>query len=240
MSVAGGPGYVERLDWDSAFFGLEVGRVRDGVRDLPAAAAEAREAGLDCVYCLLPGADAEAQWAAQEAGFRVVDVRVELAADGLAGGADAGAVAATADDRPWLLDLARARFTASRFFADPHFGRQRAAALYAAWVERGLDSPDRAVVVLPERRGFVVCGFADGGAEGVIELITAAPGAQGAGAALMSGAHALFHARGCARASVVTQAANVAALRRYEASGYRVRRTDVWLHWWAPGAHRAA
>jgi hypothetical protein len=52
----------------------------------------------------------------------------------------------------------------------------------------------------------------------------------------MAGAHALFRERGCSRASVVTQAANVAALRRYEASGYRVRRTDVWLHWWAPGA----
>ncbi len=203
--------------------------------DLFAAAAEADAKRCDCVYLLLPTADTTHLNAAQRAGFLVVDVRVELEARRLsvAEPEHGCRIADPATDAEWLKAVAAERFQSSRFFADPHFGAQAAARLFQAWITRGLAGGSRRVVVLDEQAGFVICDKIGSPPRGVIELIASSSAApKGTGACLMSGAHDLFLAQGLTSASVVTQAANVAALRMYERAGYRVRRTDVWLHRW--------
>lgn len=228
---------VTRLEWDSAFFGFEIGRLdRSGTdAELAAAVHDADAAGIDCSYLLLPGTDAFGLAAAQDHGYRVVDVRVvlERSLDATAAERDGGTRPAAEEDRNWVLDLARRRFDHSRFVADASFGPNAAAELFARWAERGFGDPERTVHVLDDAAGFVVTSRT--GKTGSIELITAAEHApKGAGSRLLDGAHRAFLVAGCDAVDVVTQATNVPALRLYERCGYRVTRSSYWLHRWRP------
>lgn len=231
------PPAVVRLEWDSAFFGFEIGRLdRTGTgEELDNALRVADASGIDCSYLLVPGTDSPELAVAQSRGFRVVDVRVvlERPLDTTMLERDGGTRSAEAGDRDWVLDLARRRFDHSRFVADASFGPDAGAELFARWAERGFDDPDRGVVVLDDAVGFVVTGRS--GTTGSIELITAAEHApQGTGGRLLDGAHHALVSAGCDAVDVVTQATNVPALRLYERCGYRVTRSSYWLHRWRP------
>ena len=72
---------VERLDWDSEFFGREIGRARVGRLDAGLAdrlVYDARAAGLACVYLAAAAEDFETVVAAERIGCHLVDVRVVL------------------------------------------------------------------------------------------------------------------------------------------------------------------
>lgn len=229
---------IETLAWDSEFFGISIGRAGADTHDFAAVAAEADAKGCDCIYLLLSAADSERVGAAQAEGFRVVDVRVELRAGTVAvTDSQHGCRAADASaDADWLKSVASQRFRYSRFYSDHNFPRDAASRMFEAWADRGLTDLGRHVVVLDDHVGFVICGRDTDASEGVIELIaTSANAAPGTGQRLMNGGHEWFAAQGLQSASVVTQAANVPALRLYERFGYRVSRSSIWLHRWRPG-----
>jgi dTDP-4-amino-4,6-dideoxy-D-galactose acyltransferase len=236
VNDAGAPA-VDRLEWDSEFFGVEIGRLdRTGSdAEIGEALRAADASGIDCSYLLLAGTDSAGLAIAQGRGFRVVDVRVvlERPLDAAMAERDGGTRPAETGDRDWVLDLARRRFDHSRFVADPSFGPDAGAELFARWAQRGFDDADRGVIVLDDAAGFVVTGRS--GNTGSIELITAAEHApKGAGGRLLDGAHRAFVSAGCDAVDVVTQATNVPALRLYERCGYRVTRSSYWLHRWRP------
>lgn len=224
---------VRRLDWDSAFFGHEIGSV-EGC-DPAAAAAAGDAAELDCLYYLAPAEDDHALWVAQQSGFRVVDIRVTLARDAdPAAAAPPGVRTATPQDVPALEWIARERFTATRFYADPNFSRERCGALYVAWLSRGMQTEPRRTLVSGDAEGFIICELDHDAAIGKIELVGVAAEAagRGVGTALVAGAAAEFARAGLERAEVVTQGRNVAAQRLYAAQGYRPVGVALWLHRW--------
>jgi dTDP-4-amino-4,6-dideoxy-D-galactose acyltransferase len=226
---------IERLAWDSEHFGVSIGRVRvDAGADPEAVAHAADEARLDCVYLLVPAADAASLARAQHAGFRVIVLRAELERP-IGTEADPGEVRRVrAADEPWLMRLASTAFADARFAADPRFDRERVAALYRRWVARGLESADRIVLVAPPDHGFVIAGLDHARGVGDIELIAVGREMAGAGVGrrLLRAAHALFAESGLSRAVVTTQAGNVAAMRLYEQAGYRTTAMAYWLHRW--------
>jgi dTDP-4-amino-4,6-dideoxy-D-galactose acyltransferase len=69
---------------------------------------------------------------------------------------------------------------------------------------------------------------------GSIGLIGVAPDAQGQGLgrSLVEGAVVWARDRGLERVTVVTQARNVAALRTFEACGFRTDDVGLWFHKW--------
>lgn len=230
---------VERLAWDSEHFGVAVARVRrpDSADRVRAAAASADRLGVRCLTALVEADDTDTVAAAEEAGFRCYDVRVELdhALD-RAAPAESSVRAATDADLPSLEAIARERFTASRFFADPNFARDRTRELYVAWLARGMSTSARRTLVTPAGEGFVICQLDTAAAVGRIELIGVAEGMEGRGlgAQLVDGAHAAFRAAGLQGARVVTQGRNLGAQRLYQAHGYRTFAVGLWLHRWAP------
>ncbi len=219
---------LEPLPWDSAFFGRSIARAHG---DPVAAAVEADATGVDCVYALVDPEDATTLWAAQEAGYRVVDHRLVFGRSVTAPGS-AGIRAAAPADVPALEAIARTSFRGSRFANDPNFPDERCDALYVEWLRRGLTTPERQVLVTDAAEGFVVCGAAAG--TGSIELIAVAEdaGGRGLGRALVDGALDRFARQGLAEAEVVTQAGNVAAQRLYVGGGFRPTAAGVWLHRW--------
>jgi dTDP-4-amino-4,6-dideoxy-D-galactose acyltransferase len=231
-------GLVEKLEWDSAFFGLPIGRVRDNVvaDEIELATREASEHELRCIYLLASADDGMLIGSAQAQGFIVRDIRVELerpvaghpmAMDGLRCG--------LTEDLPRLAPIARERFRSTRFFADKRFPPDRSAELYVEWLHRGLTGePDRQTLVTKDATGFIVCHLDPSARVGRIELIGVAAGAsgRGLGSALVAGAGAIFYNASLHHATVVTQGNNIAAQRLYQRHGYRTSQTHLWLHRW--------
>jgi dTDP-4-amino-4,6-dideoxy-D-galactose acyltransferase len=134
----------------------------------------ARE-GVECLYFLADAADAATAPLAEASGFRLVDVRVTLERragrrtrpggsgvidpPGTIGAMDEAPVhgssfpgaievrAAVAGDLAALRRIAATSHHDSRFFQDPHFDRNRAADLYAIWIEKCCADPAGIVLV---------------------------------------------------------------------------------------------
>ncbi|HKD20131.1 MAG TPA: GNAT family N-acetyltransferase [Thermoanaerobaculia bacterium] len=244
-----GPSAIERLDWDSAFFGFPIGRVRDErLTDESAerCAAEARRAGLRCVYYLAPAGDPRSWDAAIHAGFDPIDVRVELERRRLAGTEERSLPEANAGgsddcrpaeerDAPALLALAGDAFVESRFFRDSRFPAGKARDLFSAWIRRGIGDPIGFALI--GSSGGQPAGFITGrvGPEaGRIELVCVSSALQGRGLGrkLVAAALAEFDRRRAARVTVVTQGANAAAQRLYQSAGFRTRSVGLWFHAW--------
>lgn len=235
------PPPLERLAWDSEFFGFGVGRVtaaRLTPEEAAGCARVARELGLRCLY-FLAGPDDPATWrAAIGAGFDPIDVRVELDRD-LAKTTpppSASSARATTADIPDLLELAHGSFRQSRFFRDGRFPPGKAEELFSTWVRSGIEGPDRFALlhrVSGKIAGFVSARMASPDA-GRIELVAVSPAFQGkgVGARLLDETAAELAARGARSAVVVTQGSQTAAVRLYERAGFRARSVGLWFHGW--------
>jgi dTDP-4-amino-4,6-dideoxy-D-galactose acyltransferase len=231
----------EPLNWDSTFFNFKVGRIHTAGGDASAFLADVAAAdadGVRCLYLLVPADDDQALQRAIGAGFCPYDIRIELERR-LDGSEPPSPTVreATAGDMPGLEPIARERFQFTRFFADPHFPRDRAGELYVMWLQRGMSTPARRTLVSQHGAGFIICHFDREADVGTIELIGVAEraSAQGLGDALVRGADHEFAAAGLARAQVVTQGRNVAAQRLYQRHGYRTTSVGLWLHRWRDG-----
>lgn len=163
ITAAGGtatPGGAscEALPWDSAHFGLRIGRMtarRPGADEMARALAWCREEAIDCLYLLADAGDPATVRRAEAAGFVLVDVRVTLERE-LDGSSELGAkappgvirAAVVPGDLPALGDLAAAAHRGTRFFNDPHFPDADCERLYRAWIEGSARGRADAVLVV--------------------------------------------------------------------------------------------
>jgi hypothetical protein len=149
---------VQRLDWDSEFFGINIGQVAlDGcdADDLRSIDNAARELELDCLYASVsdPGKD-HVSLLAQRQGFRLVEINQLM--ERPAGPFDrrpteSVARKATLDDLAHLDDAIDVLANWSRFAVDPRFGVIEARRMHGAWVERAIrDDGDTRLAVLTE------------------------------------------------------------------------------------------
>jgi ribosomal protein S18 acetylase RimI-like enzyme len=237
----GNDGWV-RLPWDSDHFGISIGRLLPTSVSEPDLMKALRTADADGIRCLywLSDLDASQVALAQRAGFKKVDVRVELGVDfpsrpSPQDGATKIREAGESDLGP-LKALASKSHHNTRFYTDGAFPTERADALYAAWMERSFQDPTQEVFVsgLPgEPNGYIAFGVSETGV-GVIGLIAIDESQRGAGVgtALVSAALGRMAEQGAEHVTVVTQGDNTAALRLYGALGFAERNRFVWLHRW--------
>ncbi|HZV74337.1 MAG TPA: GNAT family N-acetyltransferase [Conexibacter sp.] len=235
---------ITRLDWDSAFFGIAIARVNARRLDGPMLAAALRACRAErirCAYLLLDADDAQGAELAQAAGFVLRDVRVTLERPLEATDAATpershmGIDRARPEQHATLEAVARDAFEHTRFLDDGGFPHERCRDLYASFLRRGLDGgPQRMTLATPDAGGFIVCHADLDDGVGTIELIAVIAGSRGhgLGGALVDAAVAAFADAGLRRASVATQAANVASQRVYQRSGFRTRSVGLWFHRW--------
>jgi ribosomal protein S18 acetylase RimI-like enzyme len=233
------PGRI--LDWDSAFWGITVARV--GAESLtPGRWVEidswARDSLVDCLYFLAPADDHESVAVAHEAGFRFVDLRLELVRRRAAVEPATRVRAYRFGDLDALRAIARTSHEITRFYADPRFPRARSADLYDTWIYRSCEEgwADAVFVAVldGDAAGYVTCHLDEPAGRGSIGLIavSASVRGKGLGRELIDGALAWMDDRGCREASVVTQGANVAAQHLFQTCGFRTNSAALWFHRW--------
>ena len=240
---------AEVLEWDSAFFGVRIGRLtRRALREADAHAllAWARAQGVACIYCLLDASDQAGARAAEATGARRVDVRTTYQLDlaSRAPRADISGEGIRLAGRADLDQLERIAATAhrdTRFHADPRFPRERVTELYRTWIRRSVEGEIADAVVTCDVDGRaagyvslslpVRTGEPGTGALGLVAVDERARG-RGLGRGLVESALARLRAGGARRVRVVTQGANVGAQRLYEAAGFAAQRREVWFHLW--------
>ena len=228
-------------EWDSEFFGVSIGRVEskrltlDLLAEIDAWAAREK---VDCLYFLCDPTCASSARLAEDAGFRLVDVRVtlDLPPDAPRPGSHPVIRAARTDDAEILANIASSAHTDSRFFFDPGFPETRCRDLYDAWIRRSMDGWADAVMVADlgdGPLGYITCHRDDQG-RGSIGLIGVSDHAQGQGLGrqLVAAARSWFIAQGAESVTVVTQGRNLRAQRLYHRAGFLPCAVGLWFHRW--------
>jgi ribosomal protein S18 acetylase RimI-like enzyme len=212
---------VTVLEFDSEWFGKRIGR-----HDAHPEEADlwAKSARLDCVFTLLPIEEIGwVHWAANN-GFRLTDVKVEFSVR-----TSLREMLAEAGENDWvdIQEIARTAFRRTRFHNDRHFDPERVNEMYANWA---LTSPGATFVAKAEK---AVAGFVTVGATH-LELIAVDSDHRGEGHGLELAQTAIGYAyeRGLPTLRVVTQGGNHAAQRTFQAAGFELVGTALWLHKW--------
>lgn len=230
IAVTTASGKPKLMAWDTEFWGQRVGRATslDGLADW----ALENTVGL---MCLLVDADKpeEAQ-RAEEQGFRFMDVRVTLEKPAYPT-LGASSRLARAEDLSRLRQIARTAFPLTRFYADPRLDDDRCAELYEEWT-RSLCAGAADVVLVAEREGapvgYITVDLSEGSSEiGLIAVAEECRG-QGVGFDLVASAIDWAYGKEAKTMTVVTQGRNLAALRTFERSGFRIVNTSLWFHKW--------
>jgi GNAT superfamily N-acetyltransferase len=235
-----------RLEWDSAHFGVGIGRYLPRRLDGPslhAAADWCRAEAVQCLYLLLD-ADPETVRAAEAWGGSFVDVRLTLERTTVESPSvpPVPSVRPHHDlDLPALKAIARQSHGGTRFYRDGRFSRASCDALYEIWIERSTRQAGGMVLVGGDPvSGYVTCerAAAGGGQIGLFAVASAQRG-RGLGAALLAGAIEWFAAHDIGQIEVVTQGLDPRALRVYERAGFVTRSLELSYHlWFEDGGHK--
>ena len=234
---------TERLDWDSAFFGLTIARVtptRATSRELASAVRWACDASVDCLYFLADADDDASVRAAEENGFSLVDVRLTLerpVSPDVSEQADAAVRPATLEDLPILVSIARVSHRNTRFHRDGRFDAQRADEMYAVWIERAVkgELADAAWVVDVGSGPVGYLTVSRDGACALIGLVAVDPSSRGLryGERLVGSALRWAAGKRLGRLVVRTQGHEARAVRFYERAGFTTSAVQFWYHYWS-------
>lgn len=238
---------VERLPWDTDFFGVNIAtlhptRINEAVVDY--ALRECRKDKIDCLYYRCDCHDPVSVALAERRGFHFVDIRMTFqrrieAQPPLPRRAYAIRPARPAD-LPQLMAIASTSYVFSRYFFDRRFPNSICEKFYANWIKKSCKGYSDAVIVAAKGRevlGYISCSMRAGAKAG-IDLVSVAPGAEGAGVgkALVRASLDWAGARGAASMEVVTQGRNYAAQRLYQSCGFKTLKLELWYHKWFTGA----
>ncbi len=234
---------VEHLPWDSEFFGFSVGRVDlDGgdVEDVATALAEARAAGIVCLYGGLDPIHLEMAYTVQELGFRFVETTIDLehptSVPTVVRPSRSVARRGTLDDVARLDEELTLIAPWSRYASDPHFGLSAARRMHQAWIERSARGEGGRMLVISEDESGIT-GFSgnqvSADAEPRIDLVATTKPGSGASQALITFSFDLF---GPGRSwGGPLMARNMASLRFCENIGFRVHTPRYQYHCWLDG-----
>ncbi len=249
---------VRPLPWDSAYFGVPMGRADLLVRPdtthaqreaaIDAACRTAREAGVRHMTARVDVGDLETLAALETHGFRTMDA---LGTYILRAGKDAvrevrsvGPLRpATPDDRDEILAITRQAYAGyrGRFHLDPQLPRDRADAFYEVWAQQCLSGAMADVVMVSsDSAGRVIGYLAHRRREPASSIGTpiyggglgaCRPDAPGAYASLIRDSALWAHGQG-AVAECQTQISNFPVIRVYESVGFHYVRAEYTLHAW--------
>ncbi|MBR5378401.1 MAG: GNAT family N-acetyltransferase [Bacteroidales bacterium] len=228
---------VERLSWDSEFFGLRIGHAFVGSIEDSCTLASQKDrlkADYDLVYVF---SNQGVEFSCE--GAKLVDQKmVYTLSDYSDLKVDENVIIWDCDKlvTDALLHLALVSGKYSRFKLDNRFPSGGYERLYSRWIEQSVNHAMATEVfcymVGDTPKGLVTLDLNEG--EGTIGLVAIAEDYQhrGVGTAMMRHVISYVQKHQCKKLSVATQYDNTPACRLYEKVGFRVESmTNVW-HWW--------
>jgi len=229
------------LDWDTEFFGVRIAKIEGAHltdKTIAKSLQWSRDHRVTCLYFLCASDDDQSISIAEQNGFHLVDVRMELSwrAQAVIYDSKIEVRRFQLSDLPQLQQIASGAYRSTRFYYDPHFPRTKSSELYREWITKSCESRADAVFVAPHQDavgGFITCHL-ESPQQGRIGLVGVNEAARGAGIgqALIKAAQRYFSDQGVDEAFVVTQGRNIAAQRLYQANGFRSHSTHLWYHKW--------
>lgn len=227
------------LPWDTEFWGVRIGRIEGNELTVETAAEVDGWAAANEIACLyfLAGEEPSTAHAAEEAGFRFMDVRVELTRPSETRRPDERIRPFEPEDLDGLRAIARTSHRITRFYADPRFPRARCDELYETWITQSAEGWADAVLVAQgggRAAGYTSVHVDEGRRRGSIGLVGVAEHARGSGLgrALVDAAVDWCARRGLDEVAVVTQGRSARALRLYERCGFSAGALGLWFHKW--------
>lgn len=228
---------IIKLDWDSRFFGLRIGRV-DLQTPVDAAALPKQHTILQQQYDLLYVFDAN-KVGFTAAGARLVDEKV-LYAKTCEPRSSFADISFYQGDKPSdaLYRLALISGGHSRFRLDTRFPEGSYERLYRRWMENACPSAgtNQQILISTDAHGIArgMITFDYQGTLGHIGLVAVGTDSQhtGIGTRLMSTVEGYLFERGVKTVEVPTQKANTNACRWYEKNGFAIQSEIPVYHWW--------
>lgn len=257
----------QTLPWDSAFFGIPMGRIlyvlrseharrEDLTEAISACVEEYRGAGILHVAARIDVADADAITALEDQGFRLMDALVTYVHlpkhDPPPAVREVGVLRAYRDDdEAQVVDIAREAYRGfrGRFHLDPHLPDDKCDELYIEWARKVCTRDMVHEILVSENERGDLHGFTSFRRIEPVSTIAGVPmygrglGAcrrdrPGAYAGLIRAAAASVHERGGV-AECQTQNYNFSTVRVYEAVGMQYVRADYTFHaWLGPAADK--
>jgi GNAT superfamily N-acetyltransferase len=231
----------ERLEWDSAFFGVPIARVLPTRLDEELASridAWAAAEGIRCLYFLADTGDMSSVSLAEQRGYRLMDLKVTFEANP----AEAPRVAAASrmsevrravpEDIAGLRAIARSSHRPTRFYNDPGFADAQCDELYATWIERSVrGAADCVFTVGPVGEPLVYSTCYRDGRAGLAGVRADMRG-RGYGMALYQARFDWSAAERVEKLGMVTQGGNLQAQSMLQRLGARLTGIGLWYHRW--------
>lgn len=229
------------LDWDTEFFGVPIAKIEgDHLTDEVIAQVWqwSRDHRIACLYFLCAADDDQSVAIAEQTGFHLVDVRMDLSwrVQAVTNDSKIEVRRFQLPDLSPLQEIARSAYESTRFYYDHHFPRALVSGLYRAWITKSCETGADAVFVALHQDavgGFITCRLEEPqrGRIGLLGVNETARGA-GVGQALVKAAQRYFSDQAVDEVFVVTQGRNIAAQRLYQTNGFRPHSMHLWYHKW--------
>lgn len=239
---------VEFLPWDSEFFGCRIARIKPNHLD-PATGHEilrwCSSERIDGLYFLADPSSASALAWAEDAGFRLLDIRATLNCELQTVQSSGHAPAAAAQvspfrpgDLPALRRIARVSHRDSRFYWDANL-RHKSDNFFETWIAKSCEDYADMVLVAELKGaavGYITLDYSSA-SDSRIGLFAVGPQARGRGIGqqLVRCGLEWLRSQGAAECRVVTQGRNLGALKLYQKVGFRVETLQLWYHLWLSG-----
>ena len=236
---------VQKLDWDSEFFGYNLAFVRKRSLTLEEQGRIeefVREERIVFLQFLCDSRDRSSVIAAEASGYSFVDMRVtvrrlfppEPPAPDLGSLRFARAPVA---DIPGLRAIAHESYRDSRYYFDGHFDEGQVAELYSKWVENGVyGALEDYVYALYEGAAPVAfCSIKElSPKEAKVGLVgvDATLRKRGLGKLLLTSVLSQIHRDGFESLITVTQGRNYSAQQLYQRCGFTTEKVELWYHKW--------
>jgi dTDP-4-amino-4,6-dideoxy-D-galactose acyltransferase len=233
---------LQKLDWDSAFFNFNVGRINGLIQN---------EEDITDVDSLIIKNDMHLSYYSTtkelpssintSVNFDIVlvDKKTTYAKKIISGLSFHESITSVDENTPFknkLIDLAIQSGVYSRFNVDERIGKEKFEEMYALWMINSLNRQiAKEVLVVSENNdlsGFVTLGEKNNRADiGIIAVDHISRG-KGMGKTLMTSAEKWSSDLGYETIQVVTQGDNFPACRLYESCGYKVDSVEFFYHIW--------
>lgn len=228
---------IERLDWDSSFFGLEAGRVRlTDDSKVNEVLKEFNNSQFDLIYLFSNPENIEQQKSLEETGIFLADQKVLFAKQIKEAPLIESSVISIDEMVPGLVDLALQSGEYSRFKKDPRLTKFYEP-LYKEWILKSLQVNFDDVVYIVKDKADNIQGLVTirkSGSSGRIGLIAVDRKFRGSGigSQLIEQAENWCISHSLKKLEVITQMDNKPATKFYSNSGFTVRNIENIYHLW--------